>query len=152
MTMSDDRGDITQLIYRLYACMDEGRFDDLRSVFADEITVRTPGGLAEGPDAAIAQAARNHSTEERIQHFVHNALVDVDADGRHAGVRADVIVTFSAAAAPEGQLAPEPRRTLSERFRYDVTRSPEGWRLSGVDATPVWVIENQPQDAVPAGR
>ncbi|MEU6998775.1 nuclear transport factor 2 family protein [Nonomuraea sp. NPDC046570] len=149
MSVTDDRGDITQLIYRLYACMDEGRLDDLRSVFSDEATARTPGGVAEGRDAVIAQASRNHSAEERIQHFVHNVLIDVDGD--YAGVRADVIVTFSDEAAPEGRLAPEPRFTLSTRFRYEVTRSPQGWRLSRLDATPVWASDKQPQ-TVPAGR
>ncbi|MFC4120333.1 nuclear transport factor 2 family protein [Nonomuraea zeae] len=141
--MTDDRGDLTQLIYRLYACMDEGRFTDLGSVFAETIAVRTPGGLAEGKEAVIAQAARNHSPVERVQHFVHNVLVDVEGD--HAGVRADVIVTFSDGAAPEGRLAPEPRFTLSERFRYEAIRSPEGWRLSRVDGTPVWASERQLQ-------
>jgi hypothetical protein len=141
MTVTDDRGDITQLIYRLYACLDEGRFDDLRPLFSEGITVRTPGGVAEGRDAAIAQASRNHSREERVQHLVHNVLVDVNGD--HADVRADVIVTFSADATPEGRLAPEPRLTLGERFRYEAARSPQGWRLSRVDATPVWAHDSR---------
>ncbi|MEV0620384.1 nuclear transport factor 2 family protein [Nonomuraea sp. NPDC050404] len=134
--LTDDRADLAELIYRLYACMDEGRFDGLRTVFADEISVRTPGGLASGRETVIAQASRNHSTGERVQHFVHNPLVEVHGD--HADVRADVIVTFSDADAPEDRLAPAPRRTLSERFRYEAIRSSEGWRLSRVDATPVW--------------
>lgn len=150
MSVTDDRADVAQLIYRLYACMDEGRFGDLRSVFADEIAVRTPGGPAEGREAVIAQAARNHSTEERVQHFAHNVLVEVDGDRAH--VRADVVVTFSDAAAPEGRLAPEPRFTLGERFRYEAIRSPEGWRLSRVDATPVWASGDRRRAAAPAGR
>ncbi|MBX6384825.1 MAG: nuclear transport factor 2 family protein [Microbispora sp.] len=149
MSVTDDRADVAQVIYRLYACMDEGRFDELRSVFSDEIAVRTPGGLAQGRDAVIAQAARNHSTEERVQHFVHNLLVEVD--GGHADVRADVVVTFSDGEAPAGRLAPEPRFTLSERFRYEATRTPDGWRLSRVDSTPVWARGDR-RRSVPAGR
>ncbi|GAA4990350.1 hypothetical protein HD597_008008 [Nonomuraea thailandensis] len=140
-----DRTDVTQLVYRLYACMDEGRFTDLPSVFAHDISVRTPGGLAAGRDAVIAQASRNHSTTERVQHFVHNPLVDVDGD--HATVRADVVVTFTSADTPEGRTAPEPRYTLSERFHYEATRSPEGWRLSRVDGTPVWARGTNPPAA-----
>ncbi|MEV0829787.1 nuclear transport factor 2 family protein [Nonomuraea rubra] len=141
-TVETDRTDVTQLIYRLYACMDEGRFADLTAVFSPAISVRTPGGLASGRDAVIAQASRNHSTAERVQHFVHNPLVEVDGD--HATVRADVIVTFTPGDTPEGRPAPEPRYTLSERFRYEATRSPGGWRLSRVDGTPVWACGTNP--------
>ncbi|MFB4267102.1 nuclear transport factor 2 family protein [Nonomuraea sp. GTA35] len=137
-----DRADVTQLIYRLYACMDEGRFAGLSSVFSDDISVRTPGGLATGREAVIAQASRNHSTTERVQHFVHNPLVEVDGD--HATVRADVIVTFTPDGTPDGRTAPEPRYTLSERFHYEATRSSEGWRLSRVDGTPVWARGTSP--------
>ncbi|NJP94475.1 nuclear transport factor 2 family protein [Nonomuraea sp. FMUSA5-5] len=144
-TTTDDRTDVTELIYRLYACMDEGRFTDLPALFADGISVRTPGGLATGRDAVVAQAARNHSPEERVQHFVHNPLVEVDGD--HATIRADVIVTFTPESTP--QSTPEPRYTLSERFRYEATRSPEGWRLSRVDGTPVWSTGTSRRAAAP---
>ncbi|TYB61389.1 nuclear transport factor 2 family protein [Nonomuraea sp. PA05] len=136
---TDQRTDVTELIYRLYACMDESRFADLHSVFTDDISVRTPGGLASGRDAVVAQATRGHSTGHRVQHFVHNPIVRVDGD--HATVRADVIVTFT----PEGQRAPAPQYTLSERFHYETVRTPGGWRVSHVDGTPVWTVGTRPQ-------
>ncbi|UBU15514.1 nuclear transport factor 2 family protein [Nonomuraea gerenzanensis] len=150
MTTPDERTDVTQLIYRLYACMDEGRFADLHALFSDAISVRTPGGLATGRDAVVAQATRGHSTGDRVQHLVHNPIVEVH--GEHATVRADVIVTFTPDDTPEGRPAPEPRYTLSERFRYEAVRSPEGWRLSHVDGAPVWAVGTSPRAATPAGR
>nr|AXL06043.1 nuclear transport factor 2 family protein [uncultured bacterium] len=149
MSVSDDRGDITQLIYRFYACMDEGRFDDLRSVFSEKVTAPTPdGSVVEGPDAVIAQASRAHSPEERSQHLVHNVLVEVDGD--KADVRADVIAILSEGDAPEGRLAPEPGYTVSMRMRYEVVRAPHGWCVSSIKGDLVWLRDTQSQP-VPAG-
>jgi len=43
-----DRNDITDLVHRLGAALDDGHFDELRSLLVDEVTVRTPGGMAGG--------------------------------------------------------------------------------------------------------
>ena len=51
-----DRQEITELVYRLGTCLDDGRFDDMRALLVDEATVRTPGGTAAGRDAVVAPA------------------------------------------------------------------------------------------------
>jgi hypothetical protein len=53
-----ERGEITRLVYRLGVCLDEGRFHDMRDLFVDDAVASTPGGVAEGIDAVVAQAAR----------------------------------------------------------------------------------------------
>lgn len=126
-----DRDEIATLVHRLGACLDEGRFEDLRTIFVADATARTPGGLAEGIDAMIAQASRNHAPDDHIQHVISNILVDLGGD--RAQVRANLVVTFA-----HGPGVPAPRRQLGEVYRFDARRTPAGWRLSRVESVPVW--------------
>ncbi|WP_436492108.1 nuclear transport factor 2 family protein [Actinokineospora sp. HUAS TT18] len=122
--------DITQLVYRLGACLDDHRFDDLREVFTDDVTVSTPGGVAEGVVAVIEQAARNHAEYQGIQHLVGNVLVDVD--GAEAAVRANLIGTFI----KDGKRVLE----LGGVYRFGARKEDAGWRLSRLEVTPTWRI------------
>src|SRR5262245_45189610 len=82
-----DRSEITNLAYSPGACLDDRRFDDMRSLLVDEATVRTPGGTAAGREAVIAQARRNHQPGEPTQHVITTPLVELD--GARAKVRAN---------------------------------------------------------------
>src|SRR5438045_7088963 len=93
VTVLSARNDITDLVYRLGVSLDDGRFDELRSIFTEDATASTPGGSVEGIDALIAQASRNHSREQRNHHVITNVLVDLD--GEQAKVRANLVVTFA---------------------------------------------------------
>lgn len=133
-----DRNEITDLVYRLGVSLDEGRFDEMRSLFVERATARTPGGTAEGRDALIAQASRNHRPDERIQHATTNLLVELDGD--RAKVRANLVVHFAPPADPHGSaLAPPVQFSLGEVYRFDVVRTPQGWRFSRVETSPVWL-------------
>ncbi len=85
ISVIQDRFEITDLIYRLGACLDEHRFEDLRDLFIEDATASTPGGIAQGRDAVIAQATRNHLKYARLQHSMTNLLIDLNGD--HASVR-----------------------------------------------------------------
>ncbi|WP_280311822.1 nuclear transport factor 2 family protein [Nocardia abscessus] len=135
-----DRQQITALVDRLGRALDEGRFDDLRAIYTSDATAKTPGGTAEGRDALIAQASRNHSDDKRIQHLIGNVLIDLRGDA--ADVRANLIATF-APASSDGTI-PQPRFTLGEIYRFDAVRTGEGWRLSRVQTTPVWSTGTRP--------
>ncbi|MFE7742068.1 nuclear transport factor 2 family protein [Nocardia sp. NPDC057455] len=135
-----DRQQITALVDRLGRALDEGRFDDLRAIFTQDATAKTPGGTAEGRAALIAQASRNHSDEQRIQHVIGNVLIDLRGDA--ADVRANLIATFAPASA-DGTI-PQPRYTLGEIYRFDAVRTEKGWRLSRVQTTPIWSTGTRP--------
>jgi hypothetical protein len=139
-----DRDEITALVYRLGMYLDEGRFDELTSILTENAVAQTPGGVAEGRDALIAQARRNHSADQRIQHVISNVLVTLDGD--RADVRANLIATFAGGGdgAPEDRLAPEPHFTLGEIYRFAAIRTPDGWRLSRVRTIPVWTTGSRP--------
>ncbi|WP_433724986.1 nuclear transport factor 2 family protein [Nocardia sp. CA-129566] len=137
-----DRTEITALVDRLGRVLDEGRFDDFRAIYTADATAKTPGGRADGVDALIAQASRNHSDDKRVQHFISNVIVNLGSGT--AEVRANLIATFSPAATAEPRIAPEPQFTLGEVYRFDAVRTADGWRLSRVETTPVWSTGIQP--------
>lgn len=134
-----DRNEIADLVHRLGALLDKGPVDDLRSLLVEDATVCTPGGTAEGREAVIAQASRNHPPEQPIQHVITNILVDLD--GARAQARANLIVYFGPlTGAPDlaVPLAPPVEYTTGEVYHYDLVRTSEGWRFSRIQTTPVW--------------
>jgi hypothetical protein len=126
-----DRDEITRLVYGLGACLDEGRFDDMRNLFVDDAVASTPGGVAEGLDALIAQASRNHSPDDGIQHLIGNLLIVLRND--RATVRANLVVTFA-----RRDAEPDALTALAEVYRFVACRTPAGWRLARVETHPVW--------------
>lgn len=133
-----DRNEISDLVYRLGVSLDEGRFDEMRSLLVEEATARTPGGTAEGREAVIAQARRNHRRDERIQHVTTNLLIELDGD--RAQVRANLVVHFARPAdTRESGLAPPVQFTLGEVYRFEAVRTSRVWRFSRVETSPVWV-------------
>jgi hypothetical protein len=145
-TTESDRTEITDLVYRLGVCLDEGRFDDLGGLLVEEATVTTPGGRGEGREAVIAQARRNHPADQRFQHVTTNLLIDLDGD--RAAVRANLIVTITR---PGGQAgdgpAPAPLCTIGEVYRFDLVRTESGWRFVKIGTVPVWVTGDVPAPA-----
>jgi hypothetical protein len=125
-----DRREITDLVSRLGLWLDEKRFDEGRSILAEDVTVATAGGSAQGVESVAAQARRNHDVDD-LQHVITNVLVDLDGD--RADVRANLIVTF----VPDAD-TPASRVARGERYRFEAVRTPQGWRLSRVEVSPVW--------------
>jgi len=133
-----DHNEITELVYRLGMCLDEGRFDRMRSLLVEEATARTPGGTANGREAVIAQARRNHRPDQLIQHIITNVLVELNGD--QAKVRANLVVHFASAAdARVATPAPPIRFSLGEVYHFDAQRTAHGWRLSRVETSPIWM-------------
>jgi SnoaL-like domain len=133
-----DRNHINDLVYRLGVCLDDRRFDEMGSLLVEAATVRTPGGAAEGREAVIAQARRNHQPDEPTQHVITNPLVELDGD--RAEVRANLVVNFAAPGHRDESLPAPPRKyTLGEIYHFDVVRTSEGWRFSSIETTPVWI-------------
>ena len=126
-----DRNAITDLVSRLGLWLDEKLFDEARSIFTEDATGEFPSGPVQGVELLADQARRNHSDFERTQHAITNVLIDLDGD--RATVRANLIATFvHRADAPGSHFA------IGERYRFEVVRTPEGWRFSRLEVTPVW--------------
>ena len=133
-----DRSEIADLVHRLGVVLDEGSFDDLQTLLAEDATVRTQGGTALGRNAVIAQARRNHPPDQPIQHVITNILVDLD--GARARARANLVVYFGPTAGASDRAAEPPpvEYTTGEVYHYELVRASEGWRFSRIQTTPVW--------------
>ena len=128
-----DRGAITDLICRLGYWLDEKRFDDAEvtaSLFTPDVVVATPGGLSHGQAAAVEQA-REHHTEERIQHYLTNVLIELHGDS--ATVEANMMVTR----VPRAD-APHENSQAGTRYRFTVVRTAPGWRFSSIRDELIW--------------
>ncbi|MBE8517742.1 nuclear transport factor 2 family protein [Amycolatopsis sp. H6(2020)] len=140
----DDRGEITQQIYRFYATMEDRQFDKLNTVLAEGVVVKTPFGVTTGRDKVIAQTAEAAKQEDRAQHVVTNVLVDVNGD--KATVRAFVDQLIGSSKTPQGKMGPQPTMTVSSLMRYEAAKTPDGWRLSHVEGEVLWAAQ------APAGQ
>jgi hypothetical protein len=134
-----DRQAISELIARLGWMLDDKRFDEASSVLAEDVSVQTAGGSAQGRDAVITQASRNHTVT--TQHVLTNVVIDLHGD--HAEARANAIITF----APDGpgrrltlndSEQPEPYVTIGEVYRSQARRTDDGWRLSRIEVARRW--------------
>jgi hypothetical protein len=134
----DDRHAIADLIARLGLMLDEKRFEEAGSILADDVTVRTPGGSAEGREAVAAQGRRNHTV--RTQHAISDVLIQLDGD--RAEARANLIVTFApdpgSSLVVNGQEQRDSYLTLGEVYRFGAVRTEHGWRLSRIETEPRW--------------
>jgi hypothetical protein len=143
-----DRAQITDLVFRLGVCLDEGRFGDMGALFTDDATVTTPGGTARGRATVLALAERNHRPEIVTQHVSTNLLVHVDGD--RATVRGNLVVHVAPPTGPDvppttpPALAPTAGFTLGEVYRIDCQRTGDGWRFSKVHTIPVWQSGKRP--------
>jgi SnoaL-like domain len=125
-----DRVEITDLVSRLTAGLDEHRFDDLLALFVEDAVALTPGGRSEGREAVVAQATRNHRDYDRLQHLITGVLIDLDGD--RATVRANVVGVFGRST-EDG-----PARALGGVYRFELIRSEQGWLFTSVEVRPVW--------------
>jgi SnoaL-like domain len=126
-----DRTEITDLVSRLGIWLDDKRWDEARSILTEDVTASTAGGSVAGVDQVAEQARRNQRVP--THHVITNIVIDLDED--QATVRANLIATF--VGGPDGS---GPDSQLGERYRLEAVRTPEGWRLSGVEAKPVWAV------------
>jgi hypothetical protein len=123
---------VTDLLYRLGACLDEHRFAALDDVLTGDVRARTPGGEATGRQAVIVQATRNHAAFHGLQHLITNVLVELAGD--EAAARANVVATFVGEGA-------RPVRRVGGVYRFGLRRTGVGWRISDLAVDQVWRIE-----------
>ncbi len=128
------RTDLVDLVARLGRCLDTGDFEGLRAIYSADARVTTAGGTAEGIDALVAQASRNHG-DGKVWHSATNHVVEVDGDD--ATIRANILTAFS-----DGVADPAPF-LLAGVYEFEARRTGEGWRLTSLRATPTWALNSR---------
>ncbi|MEW9554963.1 nuclear transport factor 2 family protein [Nonomuraea sp. NPDC050783] len=133
-TLIADRIEIADLLTRFALLLDEKRWQDADTVFADDVAVHSPrGGELHGIDKVVDFMRRSEVEGQETQHTTTDLLVDLDGD--QAAVSANSIVYYYRA----GQA---PHFTGGLRQHYTAARTPAGWRLREVRITPAWTREN----------
>ncbi|WP_396446451.1 nuclear transport factor 2 family protein [Actinomadura sp.] len=117
--------ELSTLVSRLGRWLDDKSPGDGRALFTEDAEAHTPGGVSKGVDALVEQARRNHAVP--TQHFITGPLIDVDGDT--ALISANLLAVFAHEGGP---------RLLGERYELRAARTREGWRLSRVQAHPIW--------------
>jgi ketosteroid isomerase-like protein len=125
-----DHNEIQSQIVRIGAMLDNHEFPSATAIFTDDVAIQTPGGTANGVEAAVAQATRNHA-KFTTQHIISNVLIDLDGDT--ATARADVVATFIAKDGPMTE-----RSSVAGSYAYELSRTADGWRVSRLSMTPLW--------------
>ncbi|MEY9211999.1 hypothetical protein ABH917_001445 [Thermobifida halotolerans] len=125
---------MTDLLARHGRWLDEGRFDEARSVFTEDATVVVASGEVSGVDRIAALARRSHGGHAGTHHLTTNPLITLDGD--RATLTAQQIAVF----------CPTPGRaasTVGEEYRMEAARTPRGWRLRRVAAEVVWRTDHE---------
>jgi hypothetical protein len=126
------------VIPRIFAALDDHRFDDLPAFYTERVQADTAVGPISGRDRLVATLRAIHEPVPVLQHLVTGVIVDPRGDDS-ADVRANVVATFCDA---------EHRPTLegASVWRGRLRRCGEQWRVSEFSLGLVWT-----RGAMPAG-
>ena len=124
-----DRLEIMALFPRLARMLDEGRHEDARTIYAEDVVVRSPRGELRSVDEVIAFLRRSQVEGEHTQHVNGDVLVDVNGDRAEAS--ANQLVHYYRTGEP-------PHRRSGLRLAYTAVRTPAGWRFCEGQLTLAW--------------
>ncbi|MFC7582660.1 nuclear transport factor 2 family protein [Nonomuraea antimicrobica] len=129
-TLIADRIEIADLFTRFALLLDEKRWEDAATVFADDVAVHSPrGGELRGIDKVVGFMRQGEVEGQHAQHATTDLLVDVEGD--QAAASANSLVYYYR----DGQA---PHFTGGLRLTSTVVRTRAGWRFSEVRITPAW--------------
>jgi SnoaL-like domain len=126
-----DRVDITDVLYRYASTIDSFDHAGLRSVLADDL--RAQYGNADpvvGGDAVAAWIGEATANVVWQHHLLSVYHVDVDGD------RADALVYHTSHQVFED--SPDTAKLLVGRYRNELRREPDGWRISRLVLEILW--------------
>ena len=117
-TVTEDRDEILQLLYRYNHAIDSGDAEGWADTFTSDAVFDAAGNLMSGREALVAFAASVHGS----RHVVANPLIDVAGDT--ATVRAYILLAHGDPVSVVGT------------YQDDVVRTDDGWRFAKRVFTP----------------
>lgn len=113
--------DIRRTLARYCMLCDDGRFDDLAELFAEQATFHVKGRTIEGRDAICELMEKSFGPEQRGKHLSVNPLIEVDGWGGTAKAWSDyVFVDRSGAITDQGRFYDELEREGDKVWRFKV--------------------------------
>ncbi len=130
------------VILRIFAAIDDHRFDDLAAFYTAEVEADTAVGPIRGRDQLVATLRAVHEPVAFLQHLVTGVIVDPHADD--AEVRANIVACFCDS---------EHRPVLEggSVWRGRLRRSGGGWQVAQFSLSLVWTRGSVPADWAVAG-
>ena len=125
------------VIPRLFAAIDDHRFDDLPAFYTADVQARTAVGHISGREELVATLRAIHEPIPVLQHLVTGVIVD--PNGNDADVRANVVAFF-------GDEEHRPTLEGASVWRGRLHRSDDDWQLSEVNIDMVWTRGSMPTD------
>ena len=125
------------VIPRLFAAIDDHRFDDLAAFYTADVQARTAVGHISGREELVATLRAIHEPIPVLQHLVTGVIVD--SNGNDADVRANVVAFF-------GDEEHRPTLEGASVWRGRLHRSDDDWQLSEVNIDMVWTRGSMPTE------
>ena len=118
-----------QTVPRIFAAIDDRRFDDLRGLYTENVRGRTVLGEISGVSDVVATLRRVHEPIAAFQHLVSGLVVALD--GSAATVRANVVAVFC-------DVQRNPVFEGASIWRGVLHRDAGGWRVAEFTMELVW--------------
>jgi hypothetical protein len=139
-TETEDRLAILELIGRLSLTIDSKDWDAMGQLFTDTVyhdrTSLTGGEPYTAPVAQFVEGWRQTlQNMDAVHHQITNHVVSLNGD--QATCAANMMGTHVLANASGG-----PMWTVGGRHDYQLTRTPDGWRIAGLTFTLQWATGN----------
>ena len=115
----DDERAIRRLMARYCHTVDDGAFEELAALWADDAELALRGETAKGPAAIVAVISGLQTPERRGLHLGANAIIDVEGD------TANAVSDFMFVRREGG---PDPQKFIG-RYIDRFVRTPDGWRF-----------------------
>jgi SnoaL-like domain len=128
---------------RIFAALDDHRFDDLPAFYTADVTADTAVGPVSGRDQLVATLRAVHEPVAFLQHLVTGVIVDPRGED-DADVRANVVAAF----------CDEEHRPALEGgsvWRGRLRRSGGAWQVSQFSLSLVWTRGAMPAEWGVAG-
>jgi 3-phenylpropionate/cinnamic acid dioxygenase small subunit len=127
-----DRSELTDLVYRLGAALDERRFEDLRTIYSDQARFEFSDNPEIGDlDSAIANAEKMATHFEHTHHVITNPIIELNGDS--ATIRTNLVATHVLRNTRPGE-----HYDAGMVYRFTAVKTAAGWRLSHVKLQRIW--------------
>ncbi|WIE82683.1 nuclear transport factor 2 family protein [Curtobacterium sp. MCPF17_021] len=126
----------SDIISRIFAAIDDHRFDDLVSMYASDVEATTVMGVTVGADLVVEQVRAVHEPIAATQHLVSGVVADIA--GNQAEVRGNVTAIFC-------DEAHTPAFEGSNVWRGRLIRHGDIWLVTSFSINLVWARGTFPQ-------